>query len=354
VVNIVRRAEWGAAFTIPGGRHVAPSARRFFVVHWPGSAVGSDERAVVRAIERSHRQGQGWQAAPGYNFLVGRSGTIYEGCGRDVRGIHSPPRNTDGWGVCVLIAVGEPPPQAALNATRALYEYLCGVAGRRLSMSWHGQHHPTACAGPALNAWVQRGMPATGGAPAPAPPPGTPAGAPPFPGRILRQPPVMRGEDVRTWQARVRARGWTNVTVDGAYGPVSEGACRQVQQIGGIPVDGRVGAVTWPVTWRDSAGPGGNPAPPPASGLPTGMDETPLATVAQVNLAWNTVPGPAAQFTLQVQRGNTGTANVQTFTVPVPSAPRTFFTVTGLPPRELHRWRVSRGAWSPWREFRTP
>jgi hypothetical protein len=75
MVPIVTRAQWGAAFTIPGGRFVAPSARRWFVVHWPGSAVGGDERAVVRAIERAHRVGQGWQAAPGYNFLVGRSGT---------------------------------------------------------------------------------------------------------------------------------------------------------------------------------------------------------------------------------------------------------------------------------------
>src|SRR5215475_798069 len=137
MVAIVSRAQWGAQFTIPGGRHVAPSARRWFVVHWPGSAVAGDERAVVRAIERSHRVGQGWQAAPGYNFLVGRSGTIYEGCGRDVRGIHSPPRNVDGWGVCVMIAVGETPPVAALNATSALYEHLCGVSGRRLGMAGH-------------------------------------------------------------------------------------------------------------------------------------------------------------------------------------------------------------------------
>jgi peptidoglycan hydrolase-like protein with peptidoglycan-binding domain len=351
--RIVTRREWGAAFTIPGGRHVAPSARRWFVVHWPGSAVAGDERAVVRAIERSHRTGQGWAAAPGYNYLVGRSGTIYEGCGRDVRGIHSPPRNTDGWGVCVMIAVGETPPQAALNATRQLYNWLNSVAGRTLGMSWHGQHHPTACAGPALNSWVQRGMPA-GAAPAP-PPPG-PGGAPAFPGRILRQPPIMRGEDVRTWQTRVRARGWSNVAVDGAYGPISEGACRQVQQIGRLPVDGRVGPNTWPVTWRDSAGPGGSPAPPPPPppGQPTGLAESPIAMVAQVNLAWDTVTGPAARFTVQVQRGNTGTANIRTFEVPVPSTGRTSFAVPDLAPRELHRWRVSRGTWSAWREFRTP
>jgi hypothetical protein len=252
MVAVVTRAQWGAAFTIPGGRHVAPSARRWFVVHWPGSAVGNDERAVVRSIEQFHRRNLGWQAAPGYNFLVGRSGTVYEGCGRDVRGIHSPPRNSDGFGVCVLIAPDETPPQAALNATRALYSWLNQVSGRTLGMSWHGQHHPTACAGPALNAWVQRGMPAGTPAPPPPPPPGTPG--PPFPGRTLRQPPIMRGDDVRTWQARVRARGW-DLAVDGAYGPISEGACRQVQNIARLPVDGRVGPNTWPATWASNAGP---------------------------------------------------------------------------------------------------
>lgn len=264
MVAIVTRAQWGAAFTIPGGRHVAPSARRWFVVHWPGSAVGTDERAVVRSIERFHRVNLGWQAAPGYNFLIGRSGTIYEGCGRDVRGIHSPPRNVDGWGVCVLIAVGEQPPQAALDATRALYAWLNGVAGRTLGMSWHGQHHPTQCAGPALNSWVQRGMPAGGGAP---PPPPGPGGAPAWPGRILRQPPIMRGDDVRTWQTRVRARGWNAVAVDGAYGPISEGACRDVQRIARLSADGRVGPNTWPATWAASTGPGGapSPSPPPPS-----------------------------------------------------------------------------------------
>lgn len=249
-VRIVSRRDWGAQFTIPGGRHVAPSARRWVVIHWPGSAVGSDERAVVRAIESSHRRGQGWQAAPGYNFLVGRSGTIYEGCGRDVRGIHSPPRNTDGFGVCCLSAIGETPPQAMLNSTRALYEWLCGVSGRRLGMSWHGQHFATSCPGPALQAWVQRGMPASGGAaaPAPTPPASTPAAgkAPAFPGTLLRN--FTRGHGTRTWQQRMRDRGW-KIGVDDAYGGESERICRQFQAEKRLGVDGVVGPVTWAAAW---------------------------------------------------------------------------------------------------------
>jgi hypothetical protein len=177
--RIVSRREWGAATTIPGGRGVAPSSRRFFVVHWPVMS-SRDERQWCRDIERMHR-GQGWAAAPGYNYLVGMSGTIFEGCGRDVRGIHSPPRNTDGWGVCVLqpsTAGGSPTApisQAAKNSTRALYDWLCTVAGRALNRSWHGADFATACPGPDLTAWVRGGMHATGGAaPAPTPPPPQP------------------------------------------------------------------------------------------------------------------------------------------------------------------------------------
>jgi hypothetical protein len=172
--RIVTRREWGAQFPVPGGRFVLPASRRFFVVHWPVIANVSDERAVCRTIERMHRQ-QGWAAVPGYNYLVGQSGTIYEGCGRDVRGIHSPPRNTDGWGVCCLQPCTPqgrplaPVSQAMRNSTRALYDWLGSVAGRNLNMWWHGRDFATMCPGPDLIAWVRNGMQASGVAPSPGP-----------------------------------------------------------------------------------------------------------------------------------------------------------------------------------------
>lgn len=258
MVAIVGRGGWGAARGIPGGRHVAPSARRHFVVHWPGGSVGADERQMVRNIDSSHAR-QGW-AVVGYNFLVGQSGTIYEGAGRDVRGIHEASRNTDGWGCCVMHAVGTQPSQAALNATRALYDHLCGVAGRRLEMSVHNRWFATQCAGPSLTAWVRGGM---GGTAPPPPPavnvPNAPPGTPPWPGRILRQPPIMAGADVRTWQGHPGS----GLAVDGAYGPRSEARCRAVQQAAGLGVDGRVGPNTWPASWRVG---GGGGAPPAAAG----------------------------------------------------------------------------------------
>jgi peptidoglycan hydrolase-like protein with peptidoglycan-binding domain len=250
-VTVVTRAQWGARFAIPGGRHVAPAARRWFVVHWPGGTAGTDERQNVRNIENFHRASLGWQAAPGYNFLIGRSGTIFEGAGRDVRGIHSPPRNTDGWGVCVLISPGETPPQAALNACRALYNHLNAVSGRTLGMSWHGQHFATACAGPDLNRWVQQGMPATGSPAAPAPP-GSGSTAPPAAGSFPRLTTDFLSQrhnrfhpQVRVYQQRMRERGWGEMRVTGEYGPITERVTRQFQRNFGLRVTGDVGPVTW-------------------------------------------------------------------------------------------------------------
>jgi peptidoglycan hydrolase-like protein with peptidoglycan-binding domain len=61
---------------------------------------------------------------------------------------------------------------------------------------------------------------------------------------LLRQPPIMRGDDVRRWQQRMRTRGWS-ITVDGAYGPQSERVCREFQRRFGLQVDGIVGPITW-------------------------------------------------------------------------------------------------------------
>jgi hypothetical protein len=259
-MRVVSRREWGAQFTIPGGRHVPPASRRFFVVHWPATNNVGNERQLVRSIEAQHRR-QGWAAAPGYNYLVGMSGTIYEGCGRDVRGIHSPPRNTDGFGVCILAPMDRAPSAAALRATRQLYDHLNRVTGRTLGRRWHAQDFATQCPGQRLIAWVRNGMLAPG---APSPPGGGGGGvgpirrpAPSFPGRILiNRRPMMQGADVRQWQTEMRARGWTGpprspaIAADGWYGPISEDRCRQFQRRMRLAVDGRVGPNTWRATWE--------------------------------------------------------------------------------------------------------
>ncbi|MFA1546428.1 peptidoglycan-binding protein [Actinomadura chokoriensis] len=75
------------------------------------------------------------------------------------------------------------------------------------------------------------------------------AKAPPWPGRYIKQPPPMKGDDVRTWQMQMRKRGWTSVVVDGIYGPHSEEVCQAFQKEKKLQVDGIIGPKTWDATW---------------------------------------------------------------------------------------------------------
>ena len=75
---------------------------------------------------------------------------------------------------------------------------------------------------------------------------------PPWPGRYLMQPPVMKGDDVRAWQHQLRARGYA-IDADGAYGPMSAEACRTFQQAAGLSADGVVGPATWEAAFTPEA-----------------------------------------------------------------------------------------------------
>lgn len=198
-LTIVTREQWGARYGRSSNR-VALSSRRFFVAHYPAAAGAvTNEVASVRSIEQQHAN-QGWSARPGYNFLIGMSGTIYEGCGRDVQGVHCPGRNTDGFGVCFLQGGHAPKmgvqafSEAAKASGRALYEMLNTAAGRTLTQGWHGLYFATACAGPDVIAWVRAGMPA-GSTPAPKPPEPEPEPEKPKAevGNMVLQDPVSGG-----------------------------------------------------------------------------------------------------------------------------------------------------------------
>jgi peptidoglycan hydrolase-like protein with peptidoglycan-binding domain len=73
--------------------------------------------------------------------------------------------------------------------------------------------------------------------------------APRWPGRYLKHPPTVKSSEARTWQTRMKARGW-RITVDGWYGPDSETVCRDFQAEKGLSVDGVVGPATWAATWE--------------------------------------------------------------------------------------------------------
>jgi lysozyme len=79
-----------------------------------------------------------------------------------------------------------------------------------------------------------------------------PTNAREWPGRLFVHPskPLVEGDDVRKWQARMFELGW-DVDEDGKYGPRSRHACISLQRSLGLVPDGVVGEKTWQATFAD-------------------------------------------------------------------------------------------------------
>jgi N-acetylmuramoyl-L-alanine amidase len=132
---IVPRLSWGADEAI---RRAPPSfadAVRFSVVHHTAGRNGysrSEAAAIVKAIQLYHVKGNGWNDI-GYNFLVDRFGTVYEGrfggIERNVIGAHARGFNTGSVGIAVLgTYTGSVPSQAAQEAVANLVAWRLDLA----------------------------------------------------------------------------------------------------------------------------------------------------------------------------------------------------------------------------------
>ncbi|MBO0847806.1 MAG: peptidoglycan recognition protein, partial [Nocardioides sp.] len=94
----------------------------------------ADSAAVVRSIFLYHVQTNGWNDI-GYNFLVDKCGTLFEGrsggVDRPVIGAHAYGFNTDSAGVAVLGTFTDvAPPQAALDTVAKVAAWKLGLDGR--------------------------------------------------------------------------------------------------------------------------------------------------------------------------------------------------------------------------------
>ena len=105
---IVSRQAWGADEEIVrAAPTIAPILRLAIVHHTAGtnSYTRAQAAAIVRGIEVYHVQGNGWNDI-GYNFLIDRFGTVYEGRGggidQNVIGAHAQGFNSGTVGVALL------------------------------------------------------------------------------------------------------------------------------------------------------------------------------------------------------------------------------------------------------------
>ncbi|MEV5509606.1 N-acetylmuramoyl-L-alanine amidase [Streptomyces orinoci] len=134
--RIVTRAGWGADESIrEKGFVYGKSVKVAFVHHTASGNTYSCSQApsVIRGIYRYHVVSSGWRDI-GYNFLVDKCGTIYEGraggVAKPVRGAHTLGFNTDSMGIAVLGTFSKnKPAAAAVEAIARLTAWKLGLYG---------------------------------------------------------------------------------------------------------------------------------------------------------------------------------------------------------------------------------
>jgi hypothetical protein len=116
---IVPRLSWGADESIRRAPPGYAPVVRFAVVHHTAGRNDysrAEAPAIVKGIQLFHVRGNGWNDI-GYNFLVDRFGTVYEGrfggSDRDVIGAHAQGFNTGSVGIALLGTYGSTRPSAA-------------------------------------------------------------------------------------------------------------------------------------------------------------------------------------------------------------------------------------------------
>ena len=124
--KIVTRRQWGADESLRGGRPDYAAVKMAFIHHTASgnTYTAAEAPAVVRGIYAYHTRSLGWSDI-GYNFLIDRFGTIYEGryggMKRGVVGAQVLGFNKGSTGISVIgNFAGDAPPAAVLDSLRKL------------------------------------------------------------------------------------------------------------------------------------------------------------------------------------------------------------------------------------------
>lgn len=247
-INLVARAEWGARDRKAEAHLRVPPAgvKVHYVGDWVDPAIVGNHGlclAKLRAIQADHMDNRHWVDI-GYTCAVCPHQEVMVCRGPGIL----PAANGDGLNsghYAVLALLGDTgltiAPPLMLHGLVDAIEWLREQgAGREVKR--HCDGYTTTCPGAFLSTWVQAG------ARRPSARPWRPPAPVPWPGRVLEYPPLMTGEDVATWQAQMRRRGWA-ITVDGAYGAQSREVCKAFQREKGQKGTGRVDRRTWELSY---------------------------------------------------------------------------------------------------------
>lgn len=72
--------------------------------------------------------------------------------------------------------------------------------------------------------------------------------APAYPGYVIKFNPDKYDANLKVWQVRMKARGWT-LTADGVYGPETKTVVLAFQRDKDLHVDAEIGPETWRAAW---------------------------------------------------------------------------------------------------------
>ncbi|WP_330458192.1 peptidoglycan recognition protein [Streptomyces sp. NBC_00820] len=134
--RIVTRRGWGADESLRERGFVYTKKVKAAFVHHTASGnkyTCAQAPSVIRGIYRYHVKSMGWRDI-GYNFLVDKCGTIYEGraggAAKAVLGAHTLGFNTNSMGIAVIGAYGSTKPSgAAVTAIARLTAWKLGLSG---------------------------------------------------------------------------------------------------------------------------------------------------------------------------------------------------------------------------------
>ncbi|MEU2755453.1 peptidoglycan recognition protein [Streptomyces albidoflavus] len=134
--KIVTRKGWGADERLREKNFAYTGKVKAAFVHH--SATGNnytcaEAPSVIRGIYRYHTQSSGWRDL-GYNFMVDKCGTVYEGraggVDKAVLGAHTLGFNSNSTGIAVLGSYSSvKPPKAAVDAVAKLTAWKLGLSG---------------------------------------------------------------------------------------------------------------------------------------------------------------------------------------------------------------------------------
>ncbi|MEU9078372.1 peptidoglycan recognition protein [Kitasatospora sp. NPDC048538] len=135
--GIVTRAGWGADESIRESGFVYTGTVKVAFVHHTATSTDyacSDAPGIIRSIYAYHVQSNGWRDI-GYNFLVDRCGTIYEGraggVDQPVLGAHTLGFNTNSSGIAAIGTYGSTtPPQALQDGLAKISAWKLGLTGQ--------------------------------------------------------------------------------------------------------------------------------------------------------------------------------------------------------------------------------